>query len=107
MLWQQMKTWLIMKLPRILVQPKRPDLLPPNAKWLAGEGAGSWFVITEKESVLHIIRYSPKGDFECENYFDCNSEFQILEAFHLDYPSHCAVVTIKQNGKKIRLHAIN
>jgi len=92
-----------MKLPKLLKKPNIPENLPKDAKWLAGEGAGSWFVLTAKENDLLIQRFSPKGNFECENIYPKIIDLNL--PFKMDYPSHCSVVTIVQENEKIRLVA--
>ena len=95
-----------MKLPRILPQPKRPSLLANTSKWLAGEGAGSWFVFEETANNIQIKRYSPKGVLECENLFEKPRTFSTLDEFEISYPSHCAVVTVIQNGEKVQFSVL-
>jgi len=91
-----------MKLPKILPQPNKPNQLPENIKWLSGEGAGSWFFFEELAEGIQIKRYSPKGDLECKNLFKKPTKFILDKDFRMDYPSHCAIVTIVQDGEKIR-----
>lgn len=93
-------------LPKILAAPeKRPSNLPQSSKWLAGEGAGSWFTIkrTSAKNVLKINRFSPDGKCECEGHFVAYSQFNVEKGFELTYPSHCAVVTVIQNAELISL----
>ena len=89
-----------MKLPKILPKPSLPSSISKNAKWLSGEGAGSWFVLEKIENGYFISRYSSKGDFECENHFTTGSDFKI------DYPSHCAIIHVIQNGQKIKFTGV-
>lgn len=92
-------------LPKILPEPKLPSNLPPSAKWLSGEGAGSWFVI-EKEYGMHykVERYSPEGLPECEGLFSSTSiNIDLEKDYELTYPSHCAKVSIMQSNEKIIL----
>jgi len=93
-------------LPKILPQPKRPLHLPEIAKWLSGEGTGSWFMVVQKSvTEFEINRYSPTGNFECGGTFTSAVELNITTPFTIDYPSHCAVVTLKINGEKIKCTA--
>ncbi|MDB4324033.1 MAG: DUF6695 family protein [Flavobacteriales bacterium] len=94
-----------MKLPKTLPQPKLPKTISENAKWLAGEGAGSWFIFSSEERAYSITRYSPKGIFECKNKFDSDFKVDLTREFSVTYPSHCAVVHIIQEGKKIKFTA--
>lgn len=84
----------------VLKAPDIPEGLPGNAHWLAGEGAGSWFVIIPEAEKLLIRRYSPDGKLECSGYFKEKkiSHFNTEEAFTVDYISHCAKVTLRQKG---------
>ena len=93
----------MVKLSKILPAPELPANLPPSAKWLSGEGAGSWFVIeNENNNQYKITRYSPKGNVECEGLFKANSKKIDLEKkFSITYPSHCAIVSIIQGDEKI------
>lgn len=94
-----------MKLPKTLPAPALPSNLSSNAKWLAGEGAGSWFVI-EPTSNAHryvVKRFSPIGKLECESIFTSNDEFDLSRAYAISYPAHCLKVTVIQQGKRIVL----
>ena len=75
--------------------------IPKNAKWLSGQGEGTWFVIS-KEEVLseqeyRIRRFSPQGNLECDRAFKLEQiGFKINEEFEIAHISHCALVRIKQ-----------
>ena len=88
---------------------KHPFHLPLNAKWLSGEGAGSYYALeqTDKQSVFKVARYSPEGNIECEGEFTANHPINLNEEFSMTYPSHCAKVTIIQFGKPIILIRLN
>ena len=94
-----------------LPEPQRPEFLPTNAQWLAGEGAGSWFAIgsTPQNNTFEITRYSPKGKIECQGIFEIESTDNILN-LNKDYKfvhlSHCAFVHIKQRGNILKLNRI-
>lgn len=94
------------RLPPILPAPELPDNLPTQAKWLAGEGAGSWFVILEEDMQFRVQRYSPKGMLECSGVFNSDNELNLNEEYKVTYPSHCAKVTLIQYGKLIILKAL-
>ncbi|MBL1281305.1 MAG: hypothetical protein COA33_013585 [Fluviicola sp.] len=96
-----------MKLPKILLQPKLPESLPEHAKWLSGEGAGSWFVFEKAENNYRITRYSPKGKFECENMFTCSEKFSLEDNFTMNYPSHCSKVTVIQDNLSLKFSVID
>ena len=93
----------MIKLPPILPAPPCPMTLPSSAKWLAGEGAGSWFVI-EKDAMSNyrISRYSPEGNLECEGLFATDQQINLEEDYSISYPSHCTSVTLEQAGELIR-----
>lgn len=95
----------MIRLPKILPPPPRPGRLPESAKWLAGEGAGSWFVIEKHESSHYykVSRFSPEGVRECEGLFETGDEIDLEKPFELTYPSHCAEVNVIQGGRNIRL----
>lgn len=96
------------QLPKTLPAPALLSQLPSHAKWLAGEGAGSWFVI-EKETENHykIDRFSPNGILECTNNFKPLDDFDIAADYEIAYPSNCAKVTVLQNDQEIKFVAIN
>jgi len=88
-----------MELPDVLPIPLLPYCLPQSAKWLSGEGAGSWFVIDkQKEQGFNISRYSPKGLLECTGLFVPDKAFNYTIYFEIDYPAHCMQVAVKQKG---------
>ena len=95
----------MVKLSKILPAPVIPENLDKNAQWLAGEGAGSWFVIRSAEAKFryHISRYSPDGILECVGIFITEDSFSVQENFKITYPSHCSKVTVLQNGIKSHL----
>jgi len=95
-----------MKLPKILPAPIHPSNIKGEAKWLAGEGAGSWFLIQESEAgtlKYRIIRYSPEGIPECESSFTASKKIDLEKEYTITYPSHCAKVTVKQDSKTVTL----
>ena len=90
-------------LPAALPEPKLPIALPGTAKWLAGESAGSWFVIEkDNDNQYKISRFSPEGCLECEGIFKAEKVVGLHEDFTITYPAHCSVVTIFQGNEKIR-----
>lgn len=85
----------------VIAPPEQPKNIPDNSKWLAGEGAGSWFSIKQIGEKFKITRFSPNGKIECSGSFNCNKvSFDIDKDFRLDYPSHCKLVTICQFDKQ-------
>lgn len=92
-----------------LPAPPVPAGLPHSAQWLAGEGAGSWFVLkTEADTpnLIHMERRDPHGHMECRGIFlrDNTSErFDLNAPYSVTYPSHCARITALQNGQVFTL----
>ncbi|CAG5077161.1 DUF6695 family protein [Parvicella tangerina] len=98
----------VKRTPPVLPAPERNERVPSTAKWLSGQGAGSWFVIqsTEENKVYHIQRLSPEGELECEGNFRASESIDLSIDYEVTYPSHCAVVTVKQEGKLTELARI-
>jgi hypothetical protein len=93
----------MIKLPKILPEPALPSHLSSKARWLAGEGAGSWFVIEagENSEQYKITRFSPEGNIECEGVFSSEKKVNLKKGFEITYPSHCLKVTIIHNKEKV------
>lgn len=92
-------------LPPVLEEPRRPSFLSANAKWISGEGAGSWFDIFEldKKSLYEISRYSPEGELECRGIYklyQATLQFNLDHFFQITYPSNCDKVTYLQSDRK-------
>jgi hypothetical protein len=94
----------MIRLPKTLPEPERPPHLPSTAKWLSGEGAGSWFVIWKVEygREYEITRYSPSGNIECIGFFKPDGEINLIQDYSITYPSNCIKVTLVQGNEKIR-----
>lgn len=83
-----------------LQAPERNPLIPQNAQWLSGEGAGSWFVYEFQNNLLKVIRYSPDGTVECIGLYDnkLKDNFILTNDSKITYPSNCKQVSlIKDN----------
>jgi hypothetical protein len=93
----------VSKLPEVLSAPLHPNNIPQSAKWLAGEGAGSWFVFEAVRDTIEVTRYSNLGDLECTGHFKPSALLHVNKPFEVTYPSHCSKVTILQQGKRITL----
>ncbi len=92
-----------------LPSPALPSNLPPTAQWLAGEGAGSWFVIEQKTGAnFWVGRFDPTGKSECAGVFQCsgNGCLDVHSAFVVTYLSHCQKVTVVQNNKTVILERV-
>ena len=84
-----------------LAKPDLPANLPSSAKWLSGEGAGSWFVFEFNENECIINRFSANGKLECTGNFVCQqNDFDSSKSFEITHLSHCQQVSIIQEGKK-------
>ncbi|WP_041694324.1 DUF6695 family protein [Emticicia oligotrophica] len=71
------------------------------AKWLSGEGAGSWFVFEFNENECIIERFNSDGKLECTGSFVCQQDnFDYSKPFEITYLSHCQQVSIIQEGEK-------
>ncbi len=94
--------------PEILPAPKLPKHLSTKVIWLAGEGAGSWFLIeTRKDKNYTVTRYSPEGKIECEGLFCLvKGNLDLIKDFKISYPSHCAMVTLLQDELIVTLKRI-
>lgn len=93
-------------LPEILPPPSIPSNVSPSAKWLSGEGAGSWFEIkkTNNNKNFMVKRYSPKGKLECSGNFVADKEIYLQKDFQLTYPSFCNKISLIQNQKVVTLN---
>tara|TARA_B110000285_G_C14542758_1_gene345727 strand:+ start:220 stop:519 length:300 start_codon:yes stop_codon:yes gene_type:complete len=97
-----------LKQPETLKAPERHFNISDKAKWLAGEGAGSWFTIEVVNGGKYLImRFSQDGILECQSVFSSNNDFEISSPFDFYFPSHCLKVTIMQNGNKITFKKTN
>ncbi len=95
------------KLPEVLETPQSKPTKLAGAKWLAGEGAGSWFLIESQDNshtLFLVRRFSDQGCFECGGYFKATSILDLAAGFELTYPSHCMKVSVIQNKTIITLN---
>lgn len=94
------------ELSETLPEPKPNERVPTEARWLSGEGAGSWFqIIKSKDGFFQIIRYSPEGSVECNSVFSNHTaiDFDPSLPFKVVHLSHCAQVRLIQLEKTITL----
>jgi|TARA_R110000782_G_scaffold236819_3_gene322966 uncharacterized protein DUF6695 len=97
-----------MSLKSTLLPPQKPQHIPNESRWLAGEGAGSWFCIQLENSQYKITRYSPEGNIECEGFFSCKTTgFDIIKAYEFTHLSHCQSITIYQGNIVFCFERIN
>jgi hypothetical protein len=97
------------KLKGTLKEPVRAAGIPATAQWLSGEGAGSWFTISQTETGKYAVsRFGPDGKLECEGEFTItnNLPFNINQSYRFDYLSHCRKVKIIQNNVPIEFERI-
>ncbi|MDT8374223.1 MAG: DUF6695 family protein [Bacteroidales bacterium] len=92
-----------------LPQPVRNPKIPENAKWLSGEGAGSWFVVKPRGETFEITRYSPSGVVECTGHFGTSNgtSFNPDDSVRLGYPSNCKEVTLLKGQEVLWLERIS
>lgn len=80
---------------------KAPEKSPHvSAKWFAGEGAGSWFLVEYlSEDKYRIKKYSPHLELESESMMACReaADFKSDLPFQLVYPCNSKTVNIRQN----------
>jgi len=97
-----------MTIPKTLPAPNKPTHLSHQIQWLAGEGAGSWFLIVLEKNQYKITRYAAEGTIECEGIFEIENDqtFDIFQEYSFTYISHCKKVTIVQNNTVITLKRI-
>ncbi len=82
-----------------LLQPKRHPNVPKSAQWLSGEGAGSWFHITQVKKDYVISRYNETGTLEFETRYNLkrNVLFDINKEYKFIHLSHYNKVNIEQS----------
>lgn len=89
----------------------RLEILPENAKWLEGEGAGCWFEIesvNDSTNLFLIKRFNMKGGQEfCLEFALENGVLDLNENFEFDYPSHAKKCTIIQGESRLSLKRMN
>ena len=88
----------------VLLKPEIVGNIPVSSRWLAGEGAGSWFHFKEEIDGYCITRFSPEGKIECSSIFKLIGSvlFDIKADFEMQYLSHCSEVNIRQNNKALK-----
>ncbi|WP_373524550.1 DUF6695 family protein [Aquiflexum sp.] len=86
---------------QVLEAPKRHAAIPNTAKWLSGEGAGSWYDIKQIGTFFYCRRFDEKGRIEFSSFYELEGK----ELIHLDsgfsfgYPSHFQRITLIQKNK--------
>ncbi len=89
-----------------LSKPERPPHLPSDAHWLAGEGAGSWFVLDYGNQELYVKRYTADGKLEGETALPLlkGKMPQPEDPIKLTYPSNLRVITLELDGTYIQFN---
>lgn len=89
-----------------LNEPKSPSHIPSECQWLAGEGAGSWFLLELLEECFQVTRFSPDGSIECQGEFEIANgiSFDIKIGYKFTYLSHCNKITLLQGDQTIVLN---
>ncbi len=92
-----------------LQAPPKNEKIPHNALWLSGEGAGSWFVLHNTDSLLKVDRYSPAGVLECSGFFksEINEKLPLTNDVQIMYPSTCKSVKLRVNNKEVRYNRVS
>jgi len=85
--------------------PAKNHSIPEGAQWLAGEGAGSWFVVGFENGRIKATRYSPEGVVECSGLYTISGTGNIEDVTSgtITYPSDCRVITMVCNNSQIEL----
>ncbi len=85
--------------------PEKHHSIPEGAQWLAGEGAGSWFIIESENGAIKSTRYSPEGIVECSGLYTIHGTENIEDVLSatITYPSDCRLITMLSNKGPIVL----
>jgi hypothetical protein len=92
----------------VLEPPKRHQAIPSSAKWMAGEGAGSWYDIRSVGAFFYCRRFDEHGRIEFSSVFEIEgNDFILLQyGFSIGYPSHFQRIVLLQNNKNYILKNI-
>jgi hypothetical protein len=90
-------------------QPVRHPLIPAYAKWISGEGVGSWFAFFFEKELLKATRYSPDGIIECSGLYKGPAEGMegFEDSIDLDYLSNCKEINLLYKGKRLTFYKTN
>lgn len=86
-----------------MLAPEKHPNVPPQAKWLSGQGEGTWFTITKDDDLnnneYRVRRTSQQGNLDCDRIFTIkNNSFDFTKPWDIAHVSHCAIVKVKQNN---------
>jgi hypothetical protein len=87
-----------------LPEPLRPSNIPSHARWLSGEGAGSWFILDKFIGDFLIHRFNPVGEIEFDAVYESSGKINLNAPYELTYLSHFQKIKILQNGNLIELN---
>lgn len=95
-------------LKNVLPEPNKHLNIPNDAKWLSGEGSGSWFVLVPKNKELEVTRYSIDGIAEFKGLFASvkKIDFTKLKLSKMYYPSHYEKITLINNKEKMQFEKV-
>ncbi len=88
-----------------LPAPKKPGHLPEHAQWLAGEGAGSWFVVEYFFEEILVNRFHPEGELESGGIYQIQGgkSLDLKKRYSVTYLSHFREIRILQNNNLVIL----
>ncbi len=87
---------------------RRPSNLPDTAQWLGGVGEGAWYTLEPdaKDGHYTISRFTGLGELEYTHVFYASEVFDAERPFQVTYDSHLLFTTVLQDGRRIRLDAV-
>jgi len=91
------------KVPASYTMATDGDGVPEGAQLLTGVGSSAYFTLEVAGNKLLITRFTEDGVQDFEGYSDIPTAFNPESAYSFVYDSHCAFVTIEQNGAIFRL----
>lgn len=88
----------------VLPPPIKNKHIPPYSKWLAGEGAGSWYAISSYKNGILVIRYNPDGKIESQGLFTPVQQrsADLQREYDIAYLSHDNMIHLLQSGERHR-----
>ncbi len=82
----------------------RPTSVALQGKWLGGQGAGAWFVLSsEQGGLIRVKRYTPSGLLDSDGVFKhaAGPDLCLKTDFEIAYLSHCLEVNVMQKEERI------
>ena len=99
--------------PNLINAVERPENVPEKAQWLGGLGEGNWIYIRNESlgtsSVTRATSYYYNGEVNYDTIVQVKEgeSFDKEKAFEVVYDCSRLFVTVKQNGKKLRLYLVD